>query len=121
MNKLNKFDELFEQVKRKVIRVYPSCDAYSYCWCFIADEEHTKKFRRHAHVNCQDYRICLAAAILDLPKRNKLGILWHEWGHILLGEGTEHTEEEVDEAVLREFGIEILYDDNDIQYVRSKK
>lgn len=91
--------------------------------------------RAYAHVDHHDDVVCVAHAFDDLPLRNQVGVLLHELGH-LADEGDTvlstrelekaaaiydpdriHEEAAANQLVLDLMGIEVLYDDQALQYV----
>ncbi len=81
-------------------------------FCPRIDEERRQgDARAYAHVGHHDGIICVARAFERLPERFKLGILYHEAGHLLLDDA-DHSEAEADEAAERTFGVRIVYRDS---------
>jgi hypothetical protein len=52
--------------------------------CELAERDRKKDPRIYAHVDHAPYGvICIVADLVELPRENQLGILWHEIGHLL--------------------------------------
>lgn len=49
--------------------------------CPLADSEHEKVWRQHMHYRHKPKTICYAAAVLELPRENQIGLIAHELGH----------------------------------------
>jgi hypothetical protein len=75
--------------------------------CQLVEKEHRKSKRQYAHVFHINGQVCLARAFIELPERFRLGILMHEYGHILAG--PDGSEEAANKAVERKTGIPIRY------------
>lgn len=71
--------------------------------CPLADREHTISRRQYAHTYHRANTICVARAYSRLPMEFKLGILFHELGH-LLGAVDEL---EADRLAEKAFGVRI--------------
>jgi hypothetical protein len=53
--------------------------------CALARRDYARDPRVHAHVDSiEPYgTVCIVAELLELPRANQLGVMWHEVGHIL--------------------------------------
>ena len=80
---------------------------YRIGFCKQVEQEHRDDKRQYAHVFHIDNQVCVAQDFEKLPDRNRLGILMHEYGHILAGK--YGSEEAANESVARETGIRIFY------------
>jgi bacillopeptidase F (M6 metalloprotease family) len=69
------------------------------------------------HVGHYPGVVCCAAATKRLPLENIWGLFLHEFGHVIGGP----TEFDADWAIWSKFGIPILYDNGDVQYVQMKR
>lgn len=113
----------FRAIRAQVFRIAPDLARVRLSYCPDADYFHGQEDRVYAHVGHKPLTICVARAFEDLPDDNQRGILWHEFGHLLLDHGyidgqTDYDEANADYAVYEAFGIEIAYDDENIQSVR---
>ena len=94
-----------------VNRVAPDLDYIKHEYCAACDAAHEQSARQFAHTYHKPSVICWARAASDLPVEHQLGILMHEYGHLLAGDKSCEFEDEkaADLAVLDRFGIEITY------------
>jgi hypothetical protein len=79
-------------------------------YCARADAEHKAAQRQYAHVHHRPHTICVAQAFDALPEPYQRGLLAHEVGHLLLGEGP-HSEAAADAAVRKALGVRVRYKD----------
>lgn len=75
--------------------------------CKLVEKEHAEGKRQYAHVFHIRNQVCLARAFAELPQRYRLGILMHEYGHILAG--PDGGELEANEALMKKTGIHVFY------------
>lgn len=91
-------------------------------WCPIAQADHKKSKRQYAHTFHRKNTICICKQFLLLPKRNQIGILCHEVGHLIAG--PRANEEQADIAANGFFRIRIKYRDSkygkNLQYVDKR-
>lgn len=116
--RLKRTHAIFWRIKSEVARAFPYLSRTRLRLCVAANAEHAQSFRQHAHTFCvDDTSICVARAIENLPDENIVGLLWHEFGH-LIG-GPKSTEKAADGYIWKNFGVKIRYDRNNgnIQYV----
>jgi hypothetical protein len=120
MEPMDKFDKIFTQIRKKVEQLYPTL-VIAYVWCPQCDEEHEKSFRQYAHTwHLNRPKICFAADTVHLSKNYVMGIIWHEVGHLL--EGPYGSEEQANQRIMDDFGVEIIYcPRTSIQTIRQKK
>lgn len=71
------------------------------------DDEHRRNPRRYAQVDLSKNTFEFSRAILWLPVEQRMGVLAHEVGHVLVPGGSE---EQADLAAARYLGIAIRYD-----------
>jgi len=115
MEPIEKFDDLFTKIRKRVERVYPLL-SITYVWCAEADEEHIASFRQFSHVfHLNKHKICFARDIIYLVKKQIQGIIWHEVGHILMG--PQASEDEANCKIKEDFSVTIVYGDDTIQRV----
>lgn len=79
--------------------------------CDSANFEHEESCRQYAHTFHKDGVICVAGEFDTLPEEVQLGILLHEVGHLIAG--PDGTEEDANEAVEEDSGIEVFYEDTE--------
>lgn len=91
--------------------------------CREADLEHSKDRRQYAHTFHKHQTVCVARAIKTIPDEWKLAILLHEIGHILAGYSA--SEQAATDAVVRDSGIPISYQDgpygSNLEYIESSQ
>lgn len=68
---------------------------------------HRGNSRRYAETDGKT--IFVAFEILSLPKAQRMGLLAHELGHVVLRNRPGHTEADADEAARRVFGVVVNY------------
>lgn len=110
----------FYEIRRLVAKKFPKLSGIKWTFCAAADEEHRMKSRQYAHVFHLPNTICLAKAFIHLPAENKKGILLHEFGHLIYGnKGEDGNMEEIvaDNLIRNYFGIEINYDNREVQTI----
>jgi len=127
-----KVREVFLSIRKRVLDKYDYLPHTKVAYCFQADMEHDKSARQYAHWGHRKNTICLAHDIDKLPEANLRGIFLHEYGHVLDDhfepeEGTDEEdmadklddiadgEDRADEIVSVLLGVDIEYDDNDVQ------
>lgn len=71
--------------------------------CSDADQDHARNPRAYAHVGHYPGSVCLASAIVFLPREFIVGILLHELGHLAGG----HTEKAADQLGGQLAGVKI--------------
>lgn len=116
--RLPEFEYWFEVVTQVVGGVSEDSDVSGCFWyfCSVANEDHLAEDRSFMHTFHEDHQVCVASRgmeRLDVP--HAVGILLHEMGHLLLG--IEAEEIEIDVVIVDVLGIQIQYDDEEIQYV----
>ena len=92
--------------------------------CEFAEEDHMVSDRQYAHSLHVPNTVCWCKASLDLPETNIMGIAAHEIAHVLRGEGLRKKDRDRDEAAtdfwaLNHLGVEIDYDEKEVQFVRA--
>jgi hypothetical protein len=80
---------------------------YTLANCALVEKEHQKNKRQYAHVFHINGQVCLARAFTELPERFRLGIVMHEYGHILAG--PQGDEQAANNATERKTAIPIHY------------
>ena len=95
---------------------YPAIVTIHVRRCALADRHHRKSLRAYMHVNhvADPLVICYAAATSKLPRKNILGLLAHEIGHIMSGAASQAV---ADDTALFLFGVPVLYDDRRVEYM----
>ena len=80
--------------------------------CQEADREHAISRRQYAHTFHRPGVICVSRSFWDLPETNRLGLLLHEAGHVLMERVKHnHTEDEANDAIYHASGIRVWYRD----------
>lgn len=82
--------------------------------CEQADREHRESERQHCHVGHIKWRVCYASAADDLPLAHKLGLVLHEFGHLVLqGKNLERpwkfNEQDASDAGGRLVGLQVPF------------
>lgn len=98
--------------------------------CHVANSEHRRVWRFHAHTGHRKHTICLSHAFFDLPWRNQEGILWHEAGHVIaqavgmdepyvpqVAHWKQPREKIANALVCKIFGYKIRYDRKKLQVI----
>jgi len=104
----------FVKIKEEVVAVFPDLEPVIFVKC----DEITggvEDYRAFMHVFHVPNAICHTPRAQELSDANIEGILWHEFGHIIAGEDGDECD--ADTTILEEFGIELSYDDKNLQYV----
>lgn len=89
---------VFDYVKARARKTFPSLGEVKLCLCKEADEEHRKSSRQYAHYNHHRRTICVSRAIESLTGPWKVGLMAHEFGHAFADEHGlhKHTEGDAD-------------------------
>lgn len=74
--------------------------------CPLAKKHHKESSRQFAHVLHKRNTICVTPEFYDLPKHYQVGILMHEFGHLILKE-KKHSESQADSIIWEHYGIGI--------------
>jgi len=112
---MTRAEKVFRQVRSYVGRRFPEVRGFRlYYGCPECDELHARRSRAYMHVLHYPSVVCTAKAASRLPLENLWGLFLHEFGHIIGGP----TQRDADWAIWTNFGIPILYGDDDIQFVR---
>lgn len=82
--------------------------------CHLADKDHSQESRIYMHTNHFKDTVCYAQAAAELPFENLVGVFAHEFGHILSGLDDEAS---VDIWVLDNVGLDIGYDEDEVECV----
>lgn len=86
---------IFEVVRERGGKLVPMLHSAKLVQCPEADREHAASWRQFAHTNHHDHSICYSGALEDLEDGWKLGIIAHEFGHVMaIGLDIRHTEED---------------------------
>ena len=92
--------------------------------CKDADREHLESKRQYAHSLHRHGVICVARSFFALPETNRLGLLLHEVGHVLLGNRPAHTEDQANEEVRKASGVTVYYKDGsagpEVEWIRPQ-
>ena len=115
-----RLQKYFRQVRKFVGNKFPKLKRTKLCiGCkeLKNDKRYDKEgYRLYMHVGHFTNKICVVTQAAKLPKRNLIGLFLHEFGH-LIGGATQY---DADTAILNNFGIPILYDHKEIQYIVSR-
>jgi hypothetical protein len=128
------FDEAFIMIRQIVLYKFPELDTVVYADCDNVEEEHANSSRQYCHVHHIPNTICCAKAVEALPLRHQLGLLFHEFGHLITGEIDPDTVENLDAedfddyvemtadvAIFDNFALEINYEtEDDLEAVEPK-
>lgn len=82
--------------------------------CDQADKEHCESNRQYCHVGHIDNTICYATQVSELPDTHRLGLVIHEFGHMILqgpdmsGKG-RFTEQDANDAGGHATGIKVYW------------
>jgi len=126
MNKLP-IQKIFSKIKKFLISYHEEKWYNGYCmssiklaYCKDIERERKTKIdgeRRLAHTGHEGGIICISKELSEMPYRNIIGVLLHEFGHILTDLGDEKV---TDEYIHKTYGIEIKYDSElELQYVNE--
>ncbi len=127
-----KLTRAFHKVKKAVSRVFPElAKVRLYIGCPHALEKHShhqwkdsdrsgKMWRAFMHTGHFDDTICVHPhAEGELSERQKIGMLFHEFGHIINDlMGYKNTQKNADASIRKFFGLEIKYEGpGRVQYI----
>jgi len=91
--------------------------------CKDADREHETSRRQYAHTLHRAGVICVAQDFFRLPETNRLGLLLHEVGHLLIGD-RPHSEDAANRTVGKASGVTVYYRDGkagpEVEWIRPK-
>lgn len=81
---MSRVEALFQIARAQAERRFPWMRSVKVAFCPLADRHHAAKWRQFAHTNHRVYTVCFArAADRDLTDEEILGMVAHEFGHIV--------------------------------------
>jgi hypothetical protein len=102
------WDGILQYANRKHVAFGNLCK--SLYICPIANIDHKKSLRAFAHVNHIPHTVCVSGYITQIPINNILGILAHEFGHLLAIEyWGDYSENAADRSCKQWLNLDIKY------------